>query len=237
MSDKTKDFNLTPGENEQYKPVTAEITCSKCGKKNTLTLRACVNVSLHPEEKEQVLDGSFFQYKCPECGEEMSVTYPLLYDDMGKALMIYLLPGQTEDALAKLNAQQKTWSDEMLKAAKVCTMRAVRSVNELAEKINIADAGLDDRVVELSKAFVFSQFLKQDPGCEVVQVLFERQNEKDGIVVFSKDGRRFWVEFPEGLYDEVVRMFGEKVGKASGTEYELIDAGWSMKILADINKT
>jgi hypothetical protein len=32
-------------------------------------------------------------------------------------------------------------------------------------------------------------------------------------------------------------MFGEKVGKASGTEYELIDAGWSMKILADINKT
>ena len=237
MSDKTKDFNLTPGENEQYKPVTAEITCSKCGKKNTLTLRACVNVSLHPEEKEQVLDGSFFHYKCPECSEEMSVTYPLLYDDMGKALMIYLLPGQTEDALAKLNAQQKTWSDEMLKAAKVCTMRAVRSVNELAEKINIADAGLDDRFVELSKAFVFSQFLKQDPGCEVVQVLFERQNEKDGIVVFSKDGRRFWVEFPEGLYDEVVRMFGEKVGKASGTEYELIDAGWSMKILADINKT
>ena len=64
MSDKTKDFNLTPGENEQYKPVTAEITCSKCGKKNTLTLRACVNVSLHPEEKEQVLDGSFFHYKC-----------------------------------------------------------------------------------------------------------------------------------------------------------------------------
>ena len=69
MSDTKNDFNLTPGENEQYKPVTAEITCSKCGKKNTLTLRACVNVSLHPEEKAQVLDGSFFRYKCPECGK------------------------------------------------------------------------------------------------------------------------------------------------------------------------
>jgi hypothetical protein len=236
MSDK-KDFNLTPGENEQYKPVKADITCRKCGKKDTLTLRACVNVSLHPEEKQQVLDGSFFTYKCPDCGEEMSIVYPLLYDDMAKALMIYLLPDQTEEALAKLNAQQKNWSDEMLKAAKVCTMRAVRSINELAEKINIADAGLDDRFVELSKAFVFAQFLKQKQGCEVVQVLFERQNEKDGIVIFSKDGKQFWVEFPEGLYDEVVRMFEEKVGKSSGTEYELIDAGWSMKILADINKS
>lgn len=60
-----KEFNLTPGENERYKPVKADLTCPKCGKTHTLTLRACVNVSLHPEEKAQVLDGSFFQYKCP----------------------------------------------------------------------------------------------------------------------------------------------------------------------------
>ena len=169
-------------------------------------------------------------------GEKMNVVYPLLYDDMGKALMIYLLPDQTEEALAKLNAQQKTWSEDMLKAAEVCTMRAVRSINELAEKIKIYDAGLDDRFVELSKAFVFAQFLKQTPGCEVVQVLFERQEDKDGLVIFSKEGKQYWVEFPEGLYDEVVSMFEDKVKKSSDTEYSLIDAGWSMKILADINK-
>ena len=235
MSEK-KDFNLKPGENEQYKPVKADITCAKCGKKSTLTLRACVNVSLHPDEKEKVLDGSFFHRVCPSCGETISVFYPCLYDDMQKALMIYLLPDQTEEALAKLNAQQKTWSEDMLKAAKVCTMRAVRSINELAEKIKIYDAGLDDRFVELAKAFVFAQFLKQTPGCQVVQVLFERQEEKDGLVIFSKEGKQYWVEFPEGLYDEVVSMFEDKVKTSADTEYTLIDAGWSMKILADINK-
>ena len=193
-------------------------------------------MSLHPEEKKQVLDGSFFVYTCPDCGEKMNVVYPLLYDDMAKALMIYLLPDQTEEALAKLNAQQKTWSEDMLKAAKVCTMRAVRSINELAEKIKIYDAGLDDRFVELAKAFVFAQFLKQTPGCQVVQVLFERQEEKDGLVIFSKEGKQYWVEFPEGLYDEVVSMFEDKVKTSADTEYTLIDAGWSMKILADINK-
>lgn len=236
MSDK-KDFNLTPGEKEQYKPVTAEITCSHCGKKDTISLRACVNVSLHPEEKQQVLDGSFFMYTCPDCKEKTAVSYPLLYDDMGKALMIYLLPGQTEEALAKLNAQQETWSEDMLKAAKVCTMRAVRSINELAEKIKIADAGLDDRFVELSKAFVFAQFLKQNPGFTAVQVLFERQEDKDGLVIFSKDGKKFWAEFPDGLYDEVVSMFEDRVKKEAKTEYELIDANWSMKILSNITKS
>lgn len=236
MSDK-KDFNLTPGEKEQYKPVTAEITCSHCGRKDTISLRACVNVSLHPEEKQQVLDGSFFMYTCPDCKEQTAVSYPLLYDDMGKALMIYLLPGQTEDALEKLNAQQETWSEDMLKAAKVCTMRAVRSINELAEKIKIADAGLDDRFVELSKTFVFAQFLKQNPGFTAVQVLFERQEDKDGLIIFSKDGKKFWAEFPEGLYDEVVSMFEDRVKKESKTEYELIDANWSMKILSNITKS
>ena len=232
-----KEFDLTPGENEKYKPVKADLVCPHCKKKSTMTLRACVNVSLHPEEKQQVLDGSFFQYTCPACGEKISISYPILYDDMGKALMIYLLPGQTEEALSKLNAQQETWSEDMLKAAKVCTMRAVRSINELAEKIKIADAGLDDRFVELSKAFVFAQFLKQNPGFTAVQVLFERQDDKDGLVIFSKDGKKFWAEFPEGLYDEVVSMFEDRVKNESKTEYELIDANWSMKILSNITNS
>ena len=229
-----KKIDLTPGENERYKPVTATIKCTACGKEKQMQLRACVNVSLHPEEKQQVLDGSFFQYSCPSCGEKMPIAYPCLYDDMAKALMIYLLPDETEEALSKLNAQQKTWSADMLKAAKVCTMRAVRTVNDLAEKIKIADAGLDDRYVELTKAFVFAQFLKQKPGYQAVQVLFEQQEEKNGFVIMGKDGTMVWAEIPEGLYDEVVRLFSPKVGKAESTEYELIDAKWSMNILSQI---
>ena len=232
----SRDFDLKPGENEQYKPVKADITCSSCGKKSEITLRPCVNVSLHPEEKKMVLDGSFFVYTCPSCGEKMPIAYPCLYDDMGRALMIYILPDQTEEALQQLNAQQSTWSADMLKAAKVCTMRAVRTVDELAEKIKIADAGLDDRFVELSKAFVFAQFLKQMPGFQARKVLYEQQSGQDGLTIFSAEGKQYWAAFPEGLYDEVVRMFTDWVGKKENTEYELIDAGWSMRILSTIGK-
>ena len=227
-----KEFDLTPGENEKYKPVKADLVCPHCKKKSTMTLRACVNVSLHPEEKQQVLDGSFFQYTCPACGEKISISYPILYDDMGKALMIYLLPDETEVALEKLNAQQSSWSEDMLKAAKVCTMRAVRNINELCEKIKIYDAGLDDRYVELTKAFVFAQFIKQQPDFVAVQVLYDRQNEEDGLVIMGKDGKTLWVSWPEGLYDEVINMFSDRIGSGKSTAYELIDANWSMKILA-----
>lgn len=227
-----KEFDLKPGENERYQPIKADLTCPKCGKKSQVTLRACVNVSLHPEEKETILDGSFFQNKCPDCGEMISVTYPLLYDDMSKALMIYLLPDETEKALEKLNDQQSKWSSDMLKAAKVCTMRAVRSINELCEKIKIADAKRDDRYVELTKAFVFAQFMKQKPEIVVAQVLYEQQDEEDGLVIMTIDGQTLWVAWPKGLYDEVVNMFSERVEKEKSTAYELIDANWSMKILA-----
>lgn len=226
------EFNLKPGENEQYKPVKADLKCPKCGKTRTMTLRACVNVSLHPEEKDQILDGTFFQQPCPDCGESISVTYPLLYDDMSKALMVYLLPDETEKALAEMNAQQASWSDDMIKAAKACTMRGVRSINELCEKIKIADAGLDDRYVELTKAFVFAQFLKQKPEVVAVQVLYDRQDDEDGLVIVDKDGTMLWVVWPTGLYDEVINMFAERVEAEQTAAYELIDANWTMKILS-----
>lgn len=229
---KNKEFNLLPGEEERYKPVVADITCNKCGKTNQLTLRACVNVSLHPEEKSQVLDGSFFAYTCPSCGEKISVSYPLLYDDMAKALMIYLLPGDTEQALQKLNAQQETWSKDMLKAAKVCTMRAVRSLNELTEKIKIADAGLDDRYVELTKAFVFAMVQRQNPDFHAVMFFYEQNEGKNGFLMRDEAGKTLWAEFPEGLYEEVIRMFKDIVEKQSSTNYELIDANWSVKVMA-----
>jgi len=231
MTDFMKPHRLLPNDEERYKPIEAEITCPKCKAKSKMQLRACVNVSLHPEEKEQVLNGSFFRYTCKECGEQVPVVYPCLYDDMGQALMVYILPDKTEEALEKLNAQQDTWSPHMLKAAMVCTMRAVRNQNELCEKIKIFDNGLDDRYVELTKAFVFSMFSKDHPEIKATQVLYERKNGQDGFVIITDEGKTLFAAIPDGLYDEIIRMFSDKLPKKK-TAYELIDAGWTMKILS-----
>ncbi len=231
MTNKSTPHPLLPNEQERYKPVEAEITCPKCKTKKKIQLRACINVSLHSEEKQQVLDGSFFKYTCKECGEKVSIVYPCLYDDMGQTLMVYLLPGNTEDALEKMNAQQNTWSPDMLKAAMVCTMRAVRNPNELCEKIKIFDNGLDDRYIELTKAFVFSQFTKQNPDIKAVQVLYEKKDGKDGFVIITRDEKTLFAAIPDGLYEEMIRLFEDKLPKKKTACYELIDAKWTAKVL------
>ena len=67
-------------------------------------------------------------------------------------------------------------------------------------------------------------------------MLFEQHDEKNGIVLIDRSGKAMWAEFPEGLYDEIIRMFSEKVGSGKSTQYELIDANWSVKILENKEK-
>ena len=231
---KKEKIRLVPKEEEQYLPMEVEITCGHCGKSWKASLQQCVNISLHPEEKEQILDFSFLRKKCPFCGENSELSYPLLYDDMGKALMIYLLPENTEEMLAKVNAQQEFWSPDMLKAARICTMRAVRYSIYLVEKIKIFDAELDDRIVELTKNFIFVRFQKERPDVEARNALFEQQNGKNGYTIFAADGKRFWAEIPEGVYEEVERMASPFLDKKPRTEYELIDPIWAHEMLGKI---
>ena len=228
---KKEKIRLVPNEDEKYLPMNVEITCGHCGKSWKASLQQCVNISLHPEEKGKILDSSFFRQKCPFCGVDSELSYPLLYDDMGKALMIYLLPENTEEMVAKINKQQETWSPDMLKAARICTMRAVRHSIYLVEKIKIFDADLDDRIVELTKNFIFVRFMKERPDVDARNALFEQQNGKNGYTIFAADGKTFWAEIPEGVYEEVERMAEPFLDKKAKTEYELIDPVWAHEML------
>ena len=230
-SGKNEKIKLIPKDEEIYLPMKVDVTCGNCGKTWNQSLQQCVNISLHPEEKERIMDFSFFSHECPFCGVSSILQYPLLYDDMEKALMIYLLPEDTEETLKKLNTQQQFWSPEMLKAARICTMRAVSHRAVLVEKIRIFDAGLDDRIVELTKSFIFVKFRKERPDVDARTALFEQQDGKNGYTIFAGDGKRFWAEIPEGVYDEVKRIFEPYLDKKQKTEYELIDPAWAHEML------
>ena len=65
-----------------------KITCPQCQKDSEFVMYDSVNVSLDPEDKEKIIDGSLFLFKCPECDAEVHVEYGVLYHDMDKQLMI-----------------------------------------------------------------------------------------------------------------------------------------------------
>ena len=66
------------------------LKCTKCGAENQFTIHESVNVTLDPELKPQVLNGSLFKMTCASCGTQIIVNYDILYHDMSdyRPLMI-----------------------------------------------------------------------------------------------------------------------------------------------------
>ena len=117
-------------------------SCSNCHKQTELEVCQSINVALDPQLKARVKDGSLFVWECPYCGTRNLARYQTLYHDPDSKLMVWLLPGDAvppaavADAVSELDGY---------------TLRLVREVGDLIEKVNIHDAGLDDVVMEMCK--------------------------------------------------------------------------------------
>ena len=161
------------------------IKCESCGAESPFMFHQSVNVSLDPQDKERVLNGSIWAFKCPKCGNETTILYPMLYHDMEKKLMIQLCSVD----------EVKTWSpfaglppgpvgDAMKKNMKGYNLRAVCDTNALREKIRIFDAGLDDLVIEIMKVMV----LTGKAGNQVERLLYNGHDDMNlHLAVFVKE--------------------------------------------------
>ena len=107
--------------------------CSHCHKPTEVQLRQSINVAEDPELKARVKDGSLFVWECPYCGHRNLAKYQTLYHDPQAKLMVWLLPGEEMPPKAV---------EEAVKELDGYTLRRVREVGDLIEKVNIlADNG------------------------------------------------------------------------------------------------
>jgi hypothetical protein len=129
---------------------TSPVSCPACGREQAFDVWRTLNATLNPELRDRLLSGQLTAFTCDACGHRADVVYPLLYHDMQKQFMVWFVPGEGQPesldaslfgALGKGLGQGYTY-------------RLVRTRNELVEKIRIFEDGLDDRVVELLKAFL-----------------------------------------------------------------------------------
>lgn len=111
-------------------------------------------------------------------------------------------------------------------------VRIVLSQNQLAEKIRIFDEGLDDRIVEIIKAYFLSQLYEQEPDIQVDEVLFfvGDQNQYE-IAFLSQDGNHRSISFSREMYDGIKKDIG---GKLPPIHQELeVDLEIAMEYLKD----
>jgi hypothetical protein len=121
------------------------LPCPGCGSEQPFTVWDSVNVTIDPELKSRLLNGELTTFECPQCGRQAPVSHDCLYHDMAAALMIWVKGSQEHDSPAEPSLPG------LPPLTDSHTLRVVDSLNELIEKVRIADDGYTDHLIELLK--------------------------------------------------------------------------------------
>lgn len=195
------------------------VSCKHCGQKTEIDVRQSINVALDPELKARVKDGSLFVWECPYCGHRNLALYQTLYHDPDSKLMVWLLPG---------DAQPPQQVADAVKGLDGYTLRLVREVGDLIEKVNLHDAGLDDTVLEMCKWVTRRELAQKNPEAINARLRFLRTEGADNelVMAFPLNGQMQMVNIGFNVYEDArgILLRNPAVKPAEG--FALVDAGW-----------
>lgn len=188
--------------------VPSTIVC-RCGERYTVEVADGLHISLRPDIRQQILDGTFHRFFCPVCGMTTMIDKLISFTDFPRRQWFTIAPStglpwrskwlaiarESFAATMVQNAPELVagWSQEM-------TRRLMFGLASLREKLVASDAGLDDRVVELLKIQLIRELRDSFASSDYFHLVavtgeeltFERTHP-DGLI------RRFSV--PRGMYD------------------------------------
>ena len=163
-----------------------------------------VNLAERPETADEVLRGEFMVVSCPGCGRRLSPEFPCRFT------------GVTAGPLGILDIQLVPEADRVSYLAGRMDRdlgrpgRVAIGIPELAEKLTIFRAGLDDQAVEILKYLLVT---KPDPGREPSpasdrEVVATFRGEEGARLLFHlsglRDGEVGVARVARDLYDKVV---------------------------------
>ena len=181
----------------------SRIQCGKCGSIREIKEYRNLDLSKNPWGKAELLEGAFFQWRCPECGLESDAAWPCWYLDSEAGLGISLAPGidsaEGEEAVQAMNRNLEGLSLPPV------TRRVVGNFYAMQELVRAQDLGLDQRVVQLVKPLIIGQL--QSQGEEVWNGFFqgvstpEPESEPLHGVLYASQGQEMKYGQPIYWYD------------------------------------
>ena len=160
------------------KSVIKEIICPKCNQTTEGKLYTSVNATNNPHLRNDILEENLFRWRCHSCGHEASLTYPMLYNDMKKRFMIYLIPEIDRFQLADNELEEE------FKNLKGIRKRLAPDFNTFREKLFIFESGLDDMAVEMTKLAISESVARKLNLREVTEgylSMYDRESNSMGF--------------------------------------------------------
>lgn len=195
------------------------VNCSHCHRQTEIEVCQSINVALDPALKDRVKDGSLFVWECPYCGQRNLARYQTLYHDPETRLMVWLLPGEEEPPKAV---------EDAVRELDGYTLRRVREVGDLIEKVNIHDVGLEDSVLEMCKWVTRQELSAKNAAAANIPLRFLRTDGADNDLVFAfpLEGRMQTVNVGFNVYEDArgILLRNPAVQPAQG--FAVVDAAW-----------
>lgn len=206
---------------------TAVVTCPECKKDFEVVYWDSLNGNLNPKEKEKLLEGNLFKYKCEHCGNIIPVFYNVLYHDISNQAMIWFSDEENVDKVYEgIELAKSQFSD--VYADGDYKFRIVFDHNDLREKALIIDNGLDDRVIEIIKIMYEVMGEKDYSNEEIKKMYFDIDNGEYILVFFLKSGGILTSKISEDFYNMIENKYRNTIEEKSENEY-VINRAWAIE--------
>ena len=214
----------------------APAPCSKCGQHHKVTVYRSINTADNPELKAKVKDGSLFLWECPHCGQVNLAKYETLYHDPALKAMFWLIPA------GEISETQMKAITMHTKAMGGYTLRRVNDMGSLMEKVLIAEAGLDDVVLEMCKYVTKLEMLQKSVGAEQKDEFmaatfhfYKSEGEEDERLLtfmYGLDGQMLGVNIGWNVYQDCASILERNPQIKPAEGFAKIDADWLSSVMA-----
>lgn len=208
--------------------------CPKCGQTVEAEQWTAVNGDKNPQQKLKILEGSLFKAKCPKCGKETKIGYPMLYNDTKQNYMIWLV--YDEEEVKHTTDYFKNSKNDLIEdengdvVDKDCRQRIVMSPEALREKIMIFDSGLDDKMIEILKLAYAKEAQRALRDDNIAAAFFSNRDGEKRIEMYTEKGKAFVSPMSRRIYEEIDDKYGGKASYAEDRVF-IIDDVWALNLL------
>ncbi|MGR3321324.1 MAG: CpXC domain-containing protein [Pseudooceanicola sp.] len=193
---------------------TMSVTCPSCGKSMLMEAVGSVNADRRPDLRDAILDNTFQQVDCTNCGEAFRLEPEFNYLDVGRGQWIAAMSGREmvdfRDAAPEATgtfdtAYGKDSPAEAQTVGEGLTPRLTFGWQGIREKLLLREHGLDDGIVELCKFELMRNIENAPMGAEVELRLYIVDDDVLTFMFLNMMSEALIEEFqvPRRFYDEI----------------------------------
>ena len=210
-------------------PMNITVNCSKCAHPIQATAFQSLNTNYADNIAKRIISGDLFEVKCPKCGDISHLHYDMLYHDINRKAMIWLINKDTEKYETRVAEARST------NVIPYKTTRIVEDMNALREKVACLESNRDDRIIELCKVFMAYNLLNQRPGFDFRNAFYTTSNAGELVFLYDNEGEELVCELTDKIYDYFSDLyFNSNYYKTFDDNYAIVDFAWANQIFAPL---